>query len=102
MISKNHSSILYHHSLARKINIGKFRNGTSKVLIVTDVAARGLDIPLLDCVINYDFVDSTKLFVHRVGRVARAGRSGMAYNLISPDEVCEESSFTFRVRLLIN
>ncbi len=56
-------------------------------MIVTDVAARGIDIPLLNNVINYDFPCKSKLFVHRVGRAARAGRSGVAYSLASPDEV---------------
>ena len=73
---------------ARKINTAKFRAGKTKVLLVTDVAARGIDIPLLDCVINVDFPSKPKLFVHRVGRVARAGRSGTAYSLVSPEEVC--------------
>eukprot|EP01134_Creolimax_fragrantissima_P003038 CFRG3038T1 len=72
---------------ARKIQVAKFRNGKSPVLIVTDVAARGIDIPHLDNVIMYDFSPSPKLFVHRVGRVARAGRSGHAYCLVMPDEV---------------
>ncbi|KAJ7309611.1 hypothetical protein JRQ81_007665 [Phrynocephalus forsythii] len=71
---------------ARKINIGKFAHGKSSVLIVTDLAARGIDIPLLDNVINFSFPAKAKLFLHRVGRVARAGRSGTAYSLVAPDE----------------
>ncbi|XP_062999970.1 ATP-dependent RNA helicase DDX54 [Elgaria multicarinata webbii] len=71
---------------ARKINVGKFIHGKCSVLIVTDLAARGIDIPLLDNVINYSFPAKPKLFLHRVGRVARAGRSGTAYSLVAPDE----------------
>ncbi|XP_069877542.1 ATP-dependent RNA helicase DDX54 [Dipodomys merriami] len=72
---------------ARKINLAKFTHGKCSALIVTDLAARGLDIPLLDNVINYSFPAKSKLFLHRVGRVARAGRSGTAYSLVAPDEV---------------
>lgn len=75
--------------LARKINITDFRNGRTKILVVTDVAARGIDIPLLDNVINYDFPSIPKMFVHRVGRAARAGRPGYAYSLLAPSEVRE-------------
>ena len=73
---------------ARKLAIEQFRRGRKPILIVTDVAARGIDIPLLDNVINYDFPPTPKLFIHRVGRVARAGRQGHAYSLVSPDELC--------------
>ncbi|XP_035245567.1 ATP-dependent RNA helicase DDX54 [Anguilla anguilla] len=72
---------------ARKINIGRFVHRKAMVLLVTDVAARGIDIPLLDNVINYNFPSKAKLFLHRVGRVARAGRSGTAYSLVCTDEV---------------
>lgn len=72
---------------ARKINIGRFVHRKAMVLIVTDVAARGIDIPMLDNVINYNFPSKSKLFLHRVGRVARAGRSGIAYSLVCSDEM---------------
>lgn len=55
---------------ARKINAAKFSTGKVKVLVVTDVAARGIDIPQLDNVINYNFPAKSKLFVHRVGQYA--------------------------------
>ncbi len=72
---------------ARKINMAKFKAKKAEVLVVTDVAARGLDIPLLDNVINYDFPPKPKLFVHRSGRVARAGRQGTSYNFVTSDEL---------------
>ena len=76
-------------STARKINAAKFKIGTTKtrVLVVTDLAARGIDIPMLDNVINYHFPAKSKLFVHRVGRVARAGRRGCAYSLVAQDDL---------------
>lgn len=53
---------------ARKINASKFQTGSVRTLIVTDIAARGIDIPQLDVVINYTFPAKSKLFVHRVGQ----------------------------------
>ncbi|CAO4375680.1 unnamed protein product [Caenorhabditis nigoni] len=72
---------------ARKQNIQKFHEKQNNILVVTDVAARGVDIPLLDTVINLHFPSKAKLYVHRVGRVARAGRSGTAISLIANDEL---------------
>ncbi|PIA15171.1 DEAD-domain-containing protein [Coemansia reversa NRRL 1564] len=72
---------------ARRIQISRFTTGKSQVLVVTDVAARGIDIPILENVINYDFVDTSKVFVHRVGRTARAGRRGWAYSLVTSEEL---------------
>jgi ATP-dependent RNA helicase DDX54/DBP10 len=81
----------------RKLNLSKYQTGKARILIVTDIAARGLDIPSLDNVINYHFPATPKLFLHRVGRVARAGRMGTAYSLISTDEI----SYLFDVQEFI-
>ncbi|KAF2739960.1 ATP-dependent RNA helicase DBP10 [Polyplosphaeria fusca] len=72
---------------ARKINVQNFRAGFTNLLVVTDVAARGIDLPLLANVIQYDFPSQPKIFVHRVGRVARAGRRGCAYSLLKEADV---------------
>ena len=72
---------------ARTIAVARLRAARARVLVVTDVAARGLDVPHLDAVINYDFPPIPKLFVHRAGRVARAGRPGVALSLADRGEV---------------
>jgi ATP-dependent RNA helicase DDX54/DBP10 len=90
--------------VARKENVEAFRSGESSILVVTDVAARGIDIPILSNVINYDFSAESKVFVHRVGRTARAGQRGWAYSLITVDDApyfCELVMFLGR-RLFMN
>ena len=67
---------------ARKTQVQAFRSGSSNILVVTDVAARGIDIPVLANVINYDFPSQSKIFVHRVGRTARAGQKGWSYSIV--------------------
>lgn len=54
---------------------------------MTDLAARGIDIPYLNHVVHYDYPASMKLFIHRSGRTARAGKSGTAYVLLTPNEL---------------
>ncbi len=56
---------------ARQAALSSFRRGVTPILVVTDVAARGIDVPLIDVVIHHSFPPSAKLFVHRSGRAAR-------------------------------
>ncbi|KAJ7251462.1 P-loop containing nucleoside triphosphate hydrolase protein [Mycena haematopus] len=72
---------------ARSYQMDQFRRGFTSILVVTDVAARGIDIPVLENVINYDFPQGARVFVHRVGRTARAGRQGWAWSFITNTEL---------------
>ena len=67
----------------REITLGRFRRGELRVLVATDVAARGLDIDDVDVVFNYDVPDENEYYVHRIGRTGRAKRHGVAYTLVS-------------------
>ncbi|KAL5708083.1 RNA helicase [Ranunculus cassubicifolius] len=67
--------------------LNKFKAGECPILICTDVASRGLDIPSVDMVINYDIPTNSKDYIHRVGRTARAGRSGVAISLVNQYEL---------------
>ena len=64
----------------------RFTNGSATILVATDVAARGLDIKELACVINFDITPDPEVHVHRVGRTGRAGQQGLALSLYSPQE----------------
>ncbi|WP_438964474.1 helicase-related protein, partial [Winogradskyella sp.] len=63
-----------------------FKKGSIRVLVATDIAARGLDIPLLPHVINFELPNISEDYVHRIGRTGRAGASGEAISLVSADE----------------
>lgn len=71
---------------ARTKALGGFKKGVIRVLVATDIAARGLDIPLLPHVINFELPNVPEDYVHRIGRTGRAGASGEALSLVSADE----------------
>jgi ATP-dependent RNA helicase RhlE len=72
---------------AREKALGQFRASEIKVLVATDIAARGIDIPAISHVINYDIPMDPESYVHRIGRTARAGRTGIAISFCDPSEV---------------
>lgn len=72
---------------SRTEQLDAFRNKETSVLVVTDLCARGIDIPDVETVINFDYPSSDKIFIHRCGRSARAGKSGRAFTFLSPGEM---------------
>ncbi|CAI8198209.1 MAG: ATP-dependent RNA helicase RhlE [Flavobacteriaceae bacterium] len=71
---------------ARTRALASFKEGSISVLVATDIAARGLDIPLLPYVINFELPNIPEDYVHRIGRTGRAGASGKAISIVSIDE----------------
>jgi ATP-dependent RNA helicase len=65
----------------------EFRSGASRVLITTDVWARGLDVSQVSLVINYDLPGNRENYIHRIGRSGRFGRKGVAINFVKEDDV---------------
>jgi ATP-dependent RNA helicase RhlE len=71
---------------ARERALSSFRHGTTRVLVATDVAARGIDVDDISLVVNFDFPNVAESYVHRVGRTGRAGASGRAISFCDRDE----------------
>jgi ATP-dependent RNA helicase DeaD len=70
----------------REKSLREFEEGELRVLIASDVAARGFDIPDVDLVVNYDIPADTETYIHRIGRTGRAGRNGRAITFVNPED----------------
>ncbi|MDR0778162.1 MAG: DEAD/DEAH box helicase [Methanomassiliicoccaceae archaeon] len=89
-MSKDHIMDVIHGDIAqnkRERAIKRYRDGHVTVLIATDVAARGIDVNNIDCVINYDIPNDVETYLHRIGRTGRAGNKGIALSLVTKPEV---------------
>ncbi|MCL8006854.1 DEAD/DEAH box helicase [Gelidibacter japonicus] len=89
LISSNITAMAIHGNKsqgARTKALDGFKRGSVRVLVATDIAARGLDIPLLPHVVNFELPNIAEDYVHRIGRTGRAGASGLAISLVSADE----------------
>ena len=83
-------AITIHGDLSQKqrdIAMYRFKNGNEDILVATDIAARGIDVPAVGHVINYDIPEDPLIYFHRIGRTARAGATGKAISLVSQDRV---------------
>lgn len=86
LTSKGHEIAIYRGEMEkndRRTNLKKFTAGTVKIMVATDLAGRGLDIPSVDRVINYHLPKQLENYLHRAGRTARAGRKGIVINLVT-------------------
>jgi len=87
--TKGFSSLAIHGDLEQKERtevLVRFSNGSTPILVATDLAARGLDISGLSAVINFDLPFEPEVYIHRIGRTGRAGKEGMAFSLMTPKE----------------
>jgi superfamily II DNA/RNA helicase len=78
----------------RKLALERFRNGSSRILVATDLAGRGIDVLDIEHVINYDVPGSREDYVHRIGRTGRNGKTGQALNLLENGDVDGEEAIT--------
>lgn len=82
--------------------MNRFRKGADNILVATDIAARGIDVPSVSHVINYDVPNEPETYFHRIGRTARAGGEGKATSLVTPDRFSEFSRILKQTKLPIN
>jgi ATP-dependent RNA helicase RhlE len=90
LVMLSHSADEIHSNLSqnrRRTTLDAFRSGKTRILVATDVAARGLDVKGIELVINYNLPDAHADYVHRIGRTGRAGVNGKAISFATPDQL---------------
>jgi superfamily II DNA/RNA helicase len=105
LISNGHKATEIHSDLSqgqRKRALDSFKSGRSRIMVATDVAARGLDVKGIELVINYDLPDSSSDYVHRIGRTARAGKKGKAISLATPGQLKNIKAIEALIKMRFN
>jgi ATP-dependent RNA helicase DeaD len=98
------SAVTIHGDLSQKQRdnaMHKFKRGTEDILVATDIAARGIDVPAIGNVINYDVPEDPNVYFHRIGRTARAGGEGKAISLVSNDRISDFERILAQTKLPI-
>ena len=98
------NAVTIHGDLSQKQRdyaMHKFKRGTEDILVATDIAARGIDVPSVGNVINYDVPDDPNVYFHRIGRTARAGAEGKAISLVSNDRISDFERILAQTKLPI-
>ena len=105
LIANGHKATEIHSDLSqgqRKKALDSFKSGRSRIMVATDVAARGLDVKGIELVINYDLPDSSSDYVHRIGRTARAGKKGKAISLATPGQLKNIKAIEALIKIRFN
>ena len=105
LIANGHKATEIHSDLSqgqRKRALDSFKSGRSRIMVATDVAARGLDVKGIELVINYDLPDSSSDYVHRIGRTARAGKKGKAISLATPGQLKNIKAIEALIKMRFN
>ncbi|MDQ3969806.1 MAG: C-terminal helicase domain-containing protein, partial [Thermoproteota archaeon] len=98
------SAVTIHGDLSQKQRdnaMHKFKRGIEDILVATDIAARGIDVPAVGNVINYDVPEDSNVYFHRIGRTARAGGEGNAISLVSNDRISDFGRILAQTKLPI-
>ena len=85
----------------RDYSMNRFKNGSEDILVATDIAARGIDVPTVGNIINYDIPEDPLIYFHRIGRTARAGASGKAISLVSSSRYDDFARILKRTELTV-
>lgn len=91
-----------HKKLQRKQALDKFKKGSANILVTSDLSCRGIDVPLVECVINFDIPEDNMFYQHRAGRSGRAGNKGMCISIATKGEIQHLTKISKNFNIILN